>query len=82
MARTKKIKAETITEAFGLVAKEFLAQNIALALQDPSLKEINYIKTAATLPNGGVYLVSILHIEGAKLSLDELRVVKKSQEEK
>ena len=79
MAKVTKKEARDI--AWTAYMKEFLAGAIALALEDKSMKELTYIKTPVQMPDGGLYLVSILHVEGPKLDLETLRLVQESQDE-
>lgn len=39
------------------------------------LKELNYSKTSIKLDNGGVYLLSFLHVQGPKIEFTEQRGV-------
>lgn len=79
MAKVPKKEAREI--ALNAVFKEFFTAIVAILLEDKSQKEVNYVKVPITMPNGGNYLISILHIDGPKMDLDLLRLVSQSQQE-
>lgn len=78
---SKKFSKKEVDVAYNEVFKEFFTAVVALASLDKKLKELNYVKTPVTTPDGGIYLVSILHIGGPKIDLDLFREVSTSQEE-
>lgn len=75
----KKYKKDDIAAGINTTFKEFFTAVVALLSYDKKIKELNYIRTPITLPNGGVYLISILHIDGPKIDMDLLRSVADSQ---
>lgn len=75
-------KKESLEIAFESLMKEVFSAVVALCLEDTKQKELNYVKTPVSLPNGGNYLISVLHIDGPKLDLQLLRDISKSQEDK
>jgi hypothetical protein len=77
----KKISKKEVKVAYDQVFREFFSAVLALASLDNKMKELNYIKTAITTPDGGVYLVSVLHIDGPKIDMDLFRSVSDSQKE-
>lgn len=77
----KKIKKESVEAGLQAVSKEFFTAIIAILMSDKKQKELTYVKTAITMPDGGTYLVSVLHIDGPKLDLETLRLVSESQKE-
>lgn len=54
-------------------ADEYLNAAIYLTALDPNIKELNFIKTAVEMPDGGIYLLSLLHVSGPKIQMDEMR---------
>lgn len=75
----KKYSKQDIQKGLDDVFKEFFTAVIAVMSFDKRQKELNYAKTMVTLPDGGTYLVSILHVQGPKLDLRLLKQVTDSQ---
>lgn len=67
----KSFSAEEVEAALQLAHSEYFMQVLGL-LSHTDQKELNYVKVPVTTPQGGVYLVSILHIEGPKVDLQDL----------
>ena len=62
----KELFKETLTE----VLKAYM--DLALiSCQEAGLKEINFFKTPITTTEGGVYLLSLLHVDGPKIKVTE-----------
>lgn len=76
----KKFKAVEVEAGLTELFKTFLSSAVAICSFDKKMKEINYIKKSVTFPDGGVYLVSILHIDGPKFDMEQYRLVAESQE--
>jgi hypothetical protein len=76
----KKFKPEEIETGLTEVFKTFMASAIALCSFDKKMKELNYVKKSITTPDGGVYLISILHVDGPKFDMEQYRLVAESQE--
>lgn len=76
----KKFKASEIEQGFNDLFSSFLSSAIAMASYDKKIKELTYLKKSVTMPNGGIYLVSILHIDGPKFDMEQYRLVAESQE--
>jgi hypothetical protein len=85
MARPKKVvtekpkettkqtfSKEEINAALEILHSEYFLQTVGLLSHDSGIKELNYIKVPITTPDGGLYLVSILHIDGPKVDLQRL----------
>jgi hypothetical protein len=85
MARQKKVvteqpkekpknefSQEEIQAALEICHSEYLLQVVALLSHNPENKELTYVKVPITTPDGGTYLVSILHIDGPKINLTNL----------
>lgn len=83
MAKTKKVVTEKPVEknvfsqeevqaALEVLNSEYFMQTVALLTHLPDRKELLYSKVAMSTPDGGLYLVSILHIEGPVLDLSKL----------
>jgi hypothetical protein len=67
-----------IQDALDLLHSEYFMQVIALVSQDGETQELNYVKVPVVTPEGGTYLVSILHVDGPKVNLLELAKVAES----
>lgn len=76
----KKFKAAEVEEAITALFVSFLNSAVAAVSFDKKIKELNYIKKSVTMPDGGIYLVSILHIDGPKFDMEQYRMVAESQE--
>lgn len=77
MARKKKVEPkrfskEEIEAALQISHSEYFMQVISLLSHDSEQTELNYVKVPVQTPNGGLYLISILHIEGTKVDLKQL----------
>ncbi len=71
MSEKKQFSKEEIEAALQITHSEYFMQVIAL-LSHTDQEELNYVKVPITTPDGGSYLVSILHIEGPKINLAKL----------
>lgn len=60
-----------LAQAQNDVADAFLEAQLQL-LHHLKHEELNYIKTSVTMPEGGEYLLSFLHIKGPKTNVREL----------
>jgi hypothetical protein len=76
-----KFSKEEIQAALEIMHSEYFTNVVAIASHDEELKELTYIKVPITTPDNGVYLVSILHIEGPKLDLRKLAAAAEAVEE-
>lgn len=63
---------EEIKAALEIAHSEYMMNVMALLSHDPDNKELTYVKVPVTTPQGGTYLISILHIEGPKVNLRDL----------
>lgn len=90
MARQKKTITESpkakntfseleIQAALEITHSEYFMQVIALLSHNPQNKELTYVKVPVTTPDGGTYLVSILHVEGPKVNLEKLAQAAEAQ---
>lgn len=68
----KQFSKEEIEAALQIAHSEYMLQVIALLSHDPDNKELTYVKVPIVTPAGGTYLVSILHIDGPKVDLQDL----------
>lgn len=75
----KVFSNEEIQAALELVHSEYFMQVIALLSHNPGNKDLTYVKVPLTTPDGGNYLVSILHIDGPKIDLQKLAEVSETQ---
>jgi hypothetical protein len=70
---TKKFSPEEIQAALEICHSEYFMQVAALLSHNTTEnKELTFIRVPVTTPQGGTYLVSILHVDGPLLSLVEL----------
>lgn len=69
----QKFTKEDIDAGLRILHQEYASQMLALLSHDPEINEVNYIKAGIVMPNGGNYLLSLLHIDGPKLSMDSMR---------
>lgn len=67
-----KFTKEEVEAALQICHSEYFIQVIALMSYDPSTPDLTYVKVPVTTPDGGNYLISILHIDGPKLNLAKL----------
>lgn len=90
MAKLKKSKPSTPEQKFSsedleagltIVHREYFMQILALLSHDQSLSELNFARCPIVTPQGGEYLVSILHISGPKINLRDMDE-KATEEEK
>lgn len=69
----QKFAEEDVQAALEIAHSEYFAQIVALlSLSEKATShggELSYVKVPVTTPQGGNYLVSILHIDGPKLDL-------------
>ena len=68
----KQFSKEEIEAALQIAHSEYFMQTMALLSHDPDQKELSYVKVPVMTPNGGTYLISILHIDGPKVDLTKL----------
>ncbi len=68
----KTFSKEEIQAALEVVHSEYFMQVIGLLSHDPENKDLAYVKVPVTTPDGGTYLVSILHVDGPKVDLRQL----------
>lgn len=65
----KEFTIEEVESGLQIVHQEYFMQVLALLSYDKSQKELTYVKVPIVTPNGGVYLLSILHVEGPKVDI-------------
>jgi hypothetical protein len=70
---------EEVEAGLRIAHSEYFMQVVAL-LSYTDLKDLSYVKVPITTPDGGTYLISILHIEGPKVQLDKLAEAATAQE--
>ena len=68
----KSFSKEDIQAGLEILHKEYFMNVIALTSYDPDATTLNYIKVPIVTPDGGTYLVSILHVDGPKINLKSL----------
>lgn len=69
----KKIfSKEEINAALEIVHSEYFMNVLGLLSHDTENKELHYVRVPMTTPDGGTYLVSILHVDGPKIDLQKL----------
>lgn len=64
---------ENIDVALTVLQREFFMQVVSLLSMDENHKELTLNKVPITLENGGIYLLSLIHVDGPKINLDEIR---------
>lgn len=77
-----KYTSEQIEAGLQIIHREYFMSVVGLASFDPQYKELTYIKVPLTTPDGGNYLISILHIDGPKINLQNLAKVADEDKEK
>lgn len=78
----KTFSKEEIEAGLQIAHSEYFMQVVALLSHDPENKDLTYVKVPVTTPQGGTYLVSILHIEGPKVDLQDLAKKAEAAEKK
>ncbi len=73
---------EEINAGYELVNKEYFMHMLGLASHSMEIKELNYLKTAVVTPDGGTYLISILHVDGPKIDMEKYRGLQVKDEDK
>lgn len=71
----KEFPPEQIEAGLSICHQEYFMQVVGLLSHNPEVKELDYVKVPVSTPEGGIYLVSILHVEGPKLNLQNLAKV-------
>lgn len=67
----KLIEEKKWDEISELVNYEYVTNQIHLVQQmQPELKELTFLKTTLETENGGIYLISFLHVSGPKIKLE------------
>lgn len=64
----KFTKAE-IQAALDITHSEYFMQVISLLSYDSDIKDLTFVKVPVVTPEGGTYLVSIMHVDGPKVDL-------------
>lgn len=91
MAKKTKIPAKTekktfteveVQAALEILHSEYFMQTIALLSHLEDAKDLKYVKVPVSTPDGGLYLVSILHVDGPTVSLKNLKEQAELQEAK
>jgi len=72
MTNEKEFSKEDIEAALSIAHQEYFMQVTALLSYDKREKDLSFVKVPITTPDGGTYLVSILHIDGPKINLKKL----------
>lgn len=76
----KKFSKEEIQAALEILHSEYFMQTVGLLSHDPDNKDLAYVKVPVTTPDGGTYLVSILHVDGPKIDLRKLAEAAEKEE--
>lgn len=69
---SQRFSKEEIEAALQIAHSEYFMQVVALTSHYDDITDLTFSKTAVVTPEGGTYLVSILHIDGPKLNLKGL----------
>lgn len=75
----KKFSKEEIQAALEILHSEYFMQTVGL-LSHTDQQELSYVKVPVVTPEGGTYLISILHVDGPKLDLQKLAKVAEAVE--
>ena len=76
-----KFSAQDVEAALQIAHREYFMNVIALLSHDVVQQtELSYVKIPITTPDGGTYLVAILHVEGPKLNLKTLAKAAEAKE--
>lgn len=68
----KVFSREDVEAALQIAHKDYFMQVISLMSLDPNQGDLGYVKVPMITDAGGTYLVSILHVLGPKLNLQQL----------
>lgn len=68
----QKFTKEEVNAALEIIHKEYFSSIMAL-LSHTEQTEVSYVNVPVVTPQGGTYLVSILHVDGPKFDLTSLR---------
>lgn len=77
----KKFSKEEIQAALEITHREYFLNVLALLSHDSEPKELNYVKVPVTTPDGGIYLISILHVDGPKVDLHKLAEISEASDD-
>ncbi len=76
----KKFSKEEIQAALEICHSEYFMQVAALLSHNTEeTKDLMFVRVPVTTPQGGTYLVSILHVDGPLLSLVDLEASAEAQ---
>lgn len=78
----QKFKKGVIETGIQTLMSSFFQGIVAAMSHDKKNKELHYVKMPLELENGGLYLVSILHVDGPKFNFDTYRQVVEATEKK
>lgn len=81
MSDKKQFTELEIQAGLEIAHKEYFTQVVALLSMMPNAKDLTYVKVPMTTPEGGNYLVSILHIDGPTIDLKKLDEAAKKVED-
>lgn len=73
MSEQKKFSKDEVQAALEISHSEYFMQVVALLSHLEDQKDLAFVKVPVTTPAGGVYLVSILHVDGPKVNLQQLK---------
>lgn len=68
----KQFSKDEIQAALDIVHSEYFMHVVGLLSHDPDNKDLTFVRVPVQTPQGGLYLVSILHVDGPKVSLPQL----------
>ena len=74
-----KFSKEDIQAALEILHSEYFMNVLGLLSHNEDVDLLDYVKVPVVTPNGGTYLVSVLHIDGPKVNLKALAEMTKSQ---
>ena len=68
----KQFSKDEIQAALDIVYSEFFMHVVGLMSHDPDNKDLVFVRVPIQTPQGGLYLVSVLHVDGPKVSLPQI----------
>lgn len=69
---TIEFSKEDINAALDVAHREYFMNVLALLSHDKTYGELGYVKAPMITPDGGTYLLCIMHVDGPKINLKNL----------
>lgn len=68
----RQFSKDEIQAGLDVVHSEYFMHVVGLLSHDPDNKNLDFVRVPVQTPQGGLYLVSILHVDGPKVSLPQI----------